>query len=430
VQLTVEKLGATQARVSFSVASSDFQERFRAQLQELAGKANLKGFRPGKVPTGVIEKMHGEQVRLETKKHFLERAFQQAVEEQKLRPAAWPRVTPETMGFAADGAFAHTFDVLLRPDVELKTYYGYECDSRAVEALPADVDAALVDLRRQQSRLEPAGDEGLPVDGMAVGSVELVHAGTVVLKRDGLRLALATPPPGIDVAEFQRVMKGCKEGETREVAMTFPDPFEKAELVGQSGTCRVAVKQAYRIVPPTDDEIYKVVQVDSAAALHEKAREHIVIAKQTQEHQRIENALFERLLAEHPLEIPEALVEEQAQARLAALQQQLTQQGMPVAEAATRAQQEQGNARVVARRAIQAMYLIEAIAQKESLQLSQEDFSREIQNIALRNRATFEQVRDHYNQNQGLREQLALELLERKVRTLLREKAVLKPAAA
>jgi len=75
------------------------------------------------------------------------------------------------------------------------------------------------------------------------------------------------------------------------------------------------------------------------------------------------------------------------------------------------------------------MYLIEAIATQESIQLTQDDFAREVQNIALRNRATFEQVRDHFNQNQGQREQMALELLERKVRVMLREKAVLKPVS-
>jgi trigger factor len=429
VQLTVQKLGANQARISFSVPSDAFQQRFREQLSEIAGKANLKGFRPGKVPPGVIEKMHGEQVRLETKKHFLEQAFQKAVEQEKLRPAAWPRVQPAEIQIAADGAFAHSFEVLLRPDVALKPFQGWEIDSHSVAVAEADVDNAISELRRQQSRLEAAGPEGLPADGMAVGGVELVHDGKVVLKRDGLRLALSTPPPGIDPKAFAAALAGCKEGESREVPMTFPDPFEVPELVGKSGSCRVAVKQAYRIVPPTDEELYKVVQVADASALRTKASEHVQLAKQAQEDQRIENALFERLLTEHPLEIPAQLVEEQAQARLAALEQQLVQQGMPAAEAAERAKSEQENARVVARRALHAMYLIEAIATQESIQLTQDDFAREIQNIALRNRATFEQVRDHFNQNQGQREQMALELLERKVRVMLREKAVLKPVS-
>lgn len=429
MQLTVEKLGANQARISFSVTSEDFQQRFREQLSEIAGKANLKGFRPGKVPPGVIEKMHGEQVKLETKKHFLEQAFQQAVEQEKLRPAAWPRVVPEQIQFAADGGFAHSFDVMLRPDVALKNYTGWEVDSKAIQVAESDVDNAITELRRQQSRLEAAGAAGLPANGMAVGDVELVHDGKVVLKREGLRLVLDTPPPGIDAKAFAAALTGCKEGESREVAMTFPDPFEVAELVGKSGACRVTIKQAYKIVPPNEEDLYKVVQVADAAGLRAKAREHLQLAKQSQEHQRVENALFERLLAEHPLEIPAQLVEEQAQARLQALQQQLVQQGMSAEEAATRASGETENARKVAQRAMHAMYLIEAIATKEAIQLQQDDFAREVQNIAMRNNATFEQVRDHYNKHQHLREQLALELLERKVRQLLREKAVLKPAS-
>lgn len=429
MQLNVEKLGPCQARVSFSVPASDFQARFKSGLLEAAGKANLKGFRPGKVPVQVIEKQFGEQIKLETKKHFLEQAFQQAVEKEQLRPASWPRVVPEQIAFGTGGEFAHSFEVLLRPAVELKEYAGLEIAAQPIEVSEADIDAALADLRRQQSRLEAAGADGLPVDGMGVARVELLHDGQSVLARDGWRLSPKDAPPGVDGKAFEQALTGCKEGESRELPITFPENFEVPALVGKTGVCRIQLAQAYKVVPPSEAELFKVTGTESLEALRSKAREHIVIAKQAQENARQENELFERLLDLHPLELPEPLIDEQAQARLNALQQQLVQSGVSEANAAQRAESEREVARTTSRRALQALYLVEAIAQKEQVQLTQQDFARELQNIATRNRATFEQVRDFYNQNQNLREQMAMELLERRVRALLREKAKIAGAA-
>jgi trigger factor len=428
VQLSVERIGATKAKVSFNVPAADFAADVRTRLNEAAGKANMKGFRPGKVPPQVIEKQFGEQVRLDSKKHFLEQALQRAVEEQKLKPAAWPRVAPADLALGQSGELAHSFDLLLRPDIELGNYLGLEVEARAVEVSEAEIDAALADLRRQQSRLEAAGDAGLPADGMALAKVELVSGERTVASRDGMRFSPKTPPAGVDAAAFESALVGAREGEKRELAMRFPDDFEPAELRGQDGQLRIELKQVYRVVPPSDEELFKLVQVADEAAMRAKAGEHLRAAKQLQEQQRQENALLDQVLAAHPVELPAELIEDQARARLDARANQLAQQGAPQATIAQLIESEREQAKQASQRGLHGMYLIEAIAAKEKLQIADADLVAEVRQIAQRNNASFEQVRDHYQKN-NLVNQLAMELLERRVRSLLRERARLRPAA-
>lgn len=425
MQVSVEKVGPCQAKVKFTVPGDEFQGTLRRALQNAGKNAKMKGFRPGHVPVQIIEKHYGVQIKNETIEYFVKQAFDQAVKENQLRVVGFQRVNLDEVKILEGTDFSHAFEVSLRPEFTLKEYKGVAVESQLEPVMDQEVDAAIENLKLQQSHPEPAGDEGLPETGMALAKVEWVVDGNVLLTRDGLRVSPQSPTPGTEPEAFKQALTGAKDGETRDIAMTVPQDFDKAELRGKSGVTRIHVSQAYRLVPPSDEDLRKLVNVPDDAGLRKLVNEKLGEAKATQEHGRVENLILEELVKRHDYEIPAMLVEEQTKARVNQLKQQMAQQGVPQAEIDAQAATQTENARNAAARGVRTLFLMQAIAEKESLLVTREDMQAEVQSIAQRNQAKVEDVVKYYQDN-NLLDQVAIEILERKVRRFLRENASIK----
>jgi trigger factor len=426
VQVSVEKVGPCQAKVSFTVPGEEFQGAFRRALQNAGKNAKMKGFRPGHVPLQILEKHFGVQIKNETVEQFVRQAYEQAVKDNQLKVVGFQRVNLDEVKILDGADFAHAFEVSLRPEFTVDGYKAIEIESELEPVLDQEIGSAIENLKQQQSQPEPAGDEGLPENGMALAKLEWLAAdGRSVLVRDGLRLSPASPTPGTDPEAFQRALTGAKDGEARDVPMTFPQDFDQEALRGQAGTTRITVQQAYRLVPPSDEDVRKLLGVADDAALQALVREKLAEAKQVQENARVENVIIEKLLAAHAFDVPAMMVDEQTNARLAQLKQQMTQNGVPADKIEEQAASQRDNAHQAAERGVRALFLMQTIGEKEGLLVTREDMQAEVQSIAQRNNAKVEEVVDYYQKNRLL-DQMAIEILERKVRRFLRESAKIK----
>jgi trigger factor len=191
---------------------------------------------------------------------------------------------------------------------------------------------------------------------------------------------------------------------------------------GAEVTTRLELQEAFRMVPPTDEEIQKLLEVDSPEALQRTVRERIGEAKKLRENGRIETALLERILSEQQMELPERMVEAQMQSRQHARRQELETEGLAEEEVTAELERQQEEIKTAVTRGVKAFFLIQAIAADAGLKIENQDLVAELKDIARRNDATYEEVRDYYREK-GLVEQVGIELLERKVRILLRAKA-------
>jgi trigger factor len=423
VQVHVEKTAPCVAKVSFSVPAEEFEGEVKKLLAQAGRNVRMKGFRPGHVPASVIEKHHGREVRQEARQRFLQEAYKRAVDEQKLRPLQHPRVDlPETEQVVG-APFGLEFEVHLRPEIELGEYKGLEVKSELEPVLDVHVENALAELAQREARLEPVGEEGLPENGMALCKIELLHDGEVVFTREGLRLGPTTAIPGVDAEEFKSRMSGAKDKSTFEIPVVFPADFEKEAARGQTGACRVHVDQAFRVILADRAELAKRFKLENEEALLAMVRTRLGEAHQQMEDQRIENALIERLIDSHEVDLPTEMIESQKQSRLAQIAKDLEARGTPEDKLDAETAAQEPAAREAAERAVKGYFLIEAIAQKEGLDVNQDELVAELRAIAQRNQSSFEEVRDYYRE-QNLIGQLAMEIVERKVRRFLRESAV------
>jgi trigger factor len=204
--------------------------------------------------------------------------------------------------------------------------------------------------------------------------------------------------------------------------MTFPADFEKEALRGKSGVTRLTVTQAYKMVPPTDEEVRKLFGAVDDADLRVKVREKIEEAKIENEQARIERKLLEKLIADHAFELPAAMIDQQVEARLADVSRELEAAGTPKDRIPEQMETQREAARKASEQGLRALFLVQTIAEKENLLVSREDMRAELESIAARNNATLEEVSEYYKK-QNLFDQMAVEILERKVRRFLRESA-------
>jgi len=204
--------------------------------------------------------------------------------------------------------------------------------------------------------------------------------------------------------------------------MTFPDDFQPEELRGTEGLCRMTVAQVFDMQRPTDEDLFKLLGVEDQAAMDERVKEDIGKHKEHQRQQQIELNLLEKLIEMHDIEIPARLLADQIENRRMGGLQQMMQAGASEEEAQAQLAENESNFEAEAIHNTKALFLLEDVAQAEGIQVQNEDIARKFQEIAQRNQTSVEEVQKYYQEN-NLINQLAMEILEIKVRGFLREHA-------
>jgi len=422
VQVTVDKTGPCEAKVSLSVPRADFDREYQAALKSSGKNVRMKGFRPGKVPAKILEKELGPQVRQHAIEHFMTQAFDRAVEENELKPVGHERVDVSEIDLPEGKDLELSFSVSLRPQIELGDYKGLEVTNELEPVVEEELKEAIDDLRLQHSTPGPVDDEGIPEDGQALCKLTWVVNGEAILEREGMRMAPLATPPGVDGEAFKAEMVGAQAGHAFELPLTVPEEFDNEELRGKTGTCSVEITEAFRMLPPPDEEIWKLIGAEDAESFDRMARERMEQAKQHQENVRQETALLEALIESHDFELPQRMIDSQLETRQAQLRQQLAQQGFPEEQQEKGVADRQEELETATLRGVRALFLVSEIAEKESIRVEEADMAAELQAIAQQHGAAYEQVVEHYRK-QNLFQQLQIELLERKVRAFLRENA-------
>ncbi|MEZ5980210.1 MAG: trigger factor [Planctomycetota bacterium] len=423
MDVQVAKTGPCAAKVTLTVASAEFQQQFDRDLRRIGKQVRLKGFRAGHVPAPVIEKMYGPSVERETIESFLKDALAKAVADEGFELAMQPQVDAEGFSFERGNDLELKIDLDLKPKFELGDYKGLEVERKPIEIEDGEVERTIEDVRRQQARPEVAGDDGLPAEyGMAIGKIEIVRDGEVVAGREGLRLSAESAPNGVDAEKWKAATVGAQEGSTVEVEMKLPDDWDQEELRGKDATCRVTFGQVYKLELPAREDLYQQFGVDDDAAFLGKVEEQLRAAKEDAERNRVETALMDLLVENHPFDLPQRMLQHQIESREAAAKQQMEQNGASEEEAQQHVDGHRDATREAAIKSLRAYYLVEAISLAENVEVKQSEIAEEMRRIAMRNRASFQQVKDYYEQ-QKLVPQLALELMERKVRRILHANA-------
>ena len=333
MQPVVETLSGLERRVDLSVSVADVEKEVQAQLQRVARTAKVPGFRPGKAPIGMLERSHGPGIRYDVINSQVGRAFEQAIDGAKLRVAGAPTLEPRTEGVADDTlAFSATFEVY--PDVAVPDLSTLAVTRTATDVSDAEVEKTIDVLRKQRATFE-AREDRAAADG---DRITLDFAGTIDGvpfeggKAEDFAFVLGQ---GRMLPEFEEAARGLKAGDTKVFPLKFPDDYQGTEVAGKTAEFTITVKEvAEGVLPEVDATFAKSLgQAEGdVQKLRADIRANIEREVKNRAQSRTKASVMDALVGAAQFDVPKALVDSDAESRVAAAREELKQRGVPNAD--------------------------------------------------------------------------------------------------
>ena len=378
-----EKLEKSRVALTIETSAEEFEAAVNKAYLKMRGKINVPGFRVGKAPRKIIEKMYGAEVFYEEAVNIiLPDAYEAAVKEQGLETVGYPQVELESC--TKDGV-VFKCTVAVYPEVKLGHYKGLEAPKAEVKVAAADVNARLKEMADRNSRLvsvERAVKKGDTADIDFEGFDNGVAFDGGKGENFDLEIGSGSFVPG-----FEEQLIGMKAGEEKDIDITFPENYTP-ELAGKPVVFHVKVNEVkVKEVPAIDDEFAKdVSEFDTLKDLKADIKKKMT-AERTEAAQRaFEDVLMAKVAEGVEADIPQEMVELQAERMMEQFKQQLASQGIPfdqylkmtgTTEADFR-QQAEGPAS----EQVKMDLAVEAIIKAEGLEASDEDVENEMKSVA------------------------------------------------
>lgn len=422
MQITVETIAPCRKRVRLVIPPQKIHEQVEGMIRSASSNLQLPGFRKGKVPRSLVEKRYGTAIRRDVKESMLNEGFQQALKDNNITPITTPQIDLEQIPLDAPEGIKVDFEFDARPEIDPKGYKGVAATVAAVSVEASEIDAQVAELRKGRRR--PVKDEAgiaVPKEGFAIAKIQFLEGSTVILERESLRVMAGMTLAGAGAEEFESKLLGAKRGDTFDMPLTYPSDFEVQSVVGKPGLARVTIREVYSLISPEDAELLKDLDIADMETLRSRIAERLKEAKEQQERRKAEEEILTKVMESNRFELPERIIDEQLDQRLTQYKMHLSHQGqMPAEEIDKRVAEERAKNRTDFEEGMRRLFVLEAIAKKEKIFVTEEDMGREIMSISQRNNAKPEDVVDYYRNN-GLLPALRIDILEAKVRNFLFE---------
>ncbi len=324
MQVSVESGEGLTRTLKVTLPAEKVDEVVNAKLQEVARTVRLDGFRPGKVPVRVVRQRFGAQIRQEAYGELIQSSFQEAAVQENLRPVGEPSIDLQE----TEGGLTYTATFEVMPEVELKDFSVFQLERPVAEVTDADVDEMIEKLRKQRTEWEeverPAqeGDQ-VTIDFTGYIDGEAFEGGSA----EDVPLVLGS---GTMIPGFEEGLIGAAPGETRTLELKFPDDYRVEKLAGKDARFEVTVKKvAEPKLPEVDEDFIRSLGVEEGTeeALRKEVRENMERELRQKLRSRTKDGVMEALLAEYDIQVPAAMVDQEARALKEQAQQEMAQAG-------------------------------------------------------------------------------------------------------
>ena len=383
VQSRVEDLSPVVKKMSVELPPDRVQDALETAYTSVSRSVKLKGYRQGHVPRRVVERYFGADVKKDVAQKLVTGSIHEALAENKLDPVAPPRV--ENGEVQPGQPFKYTATVEVRPHVEPKDYEGLTVPKADIAIKDEEVEERIEDLRKQQSMFVPVeGRDVAELGDYASCDYEGFVDGTALrgAKREGVLLEVQ---PGSLLENKAEGLLGARVGESRELAVTFPNDYSVEELRGKEARFQVAVKGLKkREIPALDDAFVQDLggEEKTLSDLRAKLRTEMEQQKKERAEGEQREKVLEALVEKNPIEAPPALVERNVDAMLQGMLEGFMRRGLDPRQLGLNVDRMRDELRTRALLEVKGYLLLEAIAEKESLTTSEDDLDKHFQKMA------------------------------------------------
>ena len=381
----VEKLEHSMVKLTVEVAADKFINAIQTAYKRNRKKISVPGFRKGKAPLQLIERMYGPEIFYEDAANIvINETYGDEADSTGLVFTSRPEFDVDQMEKGKD--FIYTATVAVRPDVKLGNYKALEIKKQEINVTDADVDAELEKEQKKMSRRIDVTDRAV-LDGDTVdidyeGKVDGVAFDGGTAKGQKLTIGSGTFIPG-----FEEKLVGTEIGETKDITVTFPADYHATELAGKEAvfTCTINAITAEEL-PEIDDEFAADAGFDSLDEYKEDLKKQITERREKAAQTDRENEAVEKLVEASEMDIPDAMLDYEAERMFDEYANQLQSQGIPV----DMYLQYQGfdrekfmdTLKPQAEKRIQSRLVLEEVVKAENIEASDEDIEKEIADMA------------------------------------------------
>ena len=386
MSVQVEKLEKNMAKLTIEVAPEELEKAIEGAYQKNKSKISVPGFRKGKVPRQMIERMYGKEVFYEDAVNALiPEAYEKAVDECEEEIVSSPKI--EVTQVEAGKPFIFTAEVALKPEVKLGKYKGVKVEKADTEVTDEEVDKEIDKERESNARNIDVTDRAVKDGDIVTLDFEGFVDGTAFEGGKGENYPL-TIGSGTFIPGFEEQLIGAEIGKETEVNVTFPEDYQAEDLKGKAAVFKCTVKEIKeKELPALDDEFAsEVSEFETLAEYKADVRGRLEERKAKAAREAKEAAVIEEIIKDSDMEIPEAMIETQQRQMIDEFAQRIQMQGLTLEQyfQFTGASYDQMIEQVKpqAEKRIQSRLVLEAVAAAEKIEATEEDYEEELKSMA------------------------------------------------
>ena len=420
MQVTETSAAGLKREYRVVVPAADLEARVKERLDDLKGRVQMRGFRPGKVPVNHLKRIYGKSAMAEVIEAAVREANQKIVSDNGLKLATEPKVVlPQEEG-AVEGIIegkadlAYTVEVEVVPPIELTDFKTMKLERLTAEVTDAEIDQALNAIAEQNRPFiakTEAGQKGDRVTISFQGTMDgqPFEGGSA----EDVPMLLGS---GRFIPGFEDNLIGLKAGESRTFDVKFPDDYAATTLAGKNATFAVTVKTVEAPGEVTlNDDFAKSLGLDSLAKLRDALRERLQREHTAASRQKVKRALLDQLDERHKFEPPPTLVEQEFNNVWSAIENDLKQQNRTFADEGTTEEKAREEYRTIAERRVRLGLVIAEIGERNNITVSEDQLRAAVMEQVRQMPGREQQVWDYYRNNPGALAALRAPLFEDKV---------------
>lgn len=386
MSVQVEKLEKNMAKLTIEVSAAEFEKALEDAFLKNKNKISVPGFRKGKVPRQMVEKMYGPEIFYEDAANALiPDAYSKAIDECEEDIVSSPEI--DVTQIEKGKSFIFTATVALKPEVKLGKYKGVKVETTEVTVTDEEVDAKIEKERENNARTIEVTDRPVKDGDMTVLDFEGFVDGVAFDGGKGENYPL-TIGSGAFIPGFEEQLVGAEIGKEVEVNVTFPEDYQAEELKGKAAVFKCTIKEIKeKELPALDDEFAsEVSEFDTLEEYKKDVKETLTIEKEKAAREAKEAAVIDAIIADSDMDIPEAMVTTQQKQMIDEFAQRIQMQGLTMEQylqftgASLDKMMEQVKPQAETR--IKSRLVLEAVAAKEGIEATEEDYEEEIKTMA------------------------------------------------
>ncbi len=398
------------------VPREDVVRELDSAYAQLKKNAKIKGFRPGKTPRSVLERLYAKEVKADVSGKLIQSAFIDALKETKLKIVGSPVVDPPEL----DGQQSYSFDatVEVNPEIADVDFKGLKLNRTKHAATDEEVDVHLKLLQKNLSKREKLmEDRPLRLEDVAVIDYEGFKNGQPFEPTKNTENFIMKVGSGQIVKDLDDGIIGMQTGEERQVEVTFPDDYFKEELVGQKVVFNVKLNEIREeILPDLDDAFAKSIsdKYESLDDLKTKIKEDLRNGYEKRVEQELNEQIFQQLIEQVEFEVPDTMVDGELEHILNDAERSFAQSNRSFEEVGLSREGLAKTYRPTAEKQVRRHLILSKIMEQEKMSLSEEELNQGFQEMADSFQQPVEHVKGYYTQNKEGLEFFKHTLLEKK----------------